>query len=207
MGVGLADVHEPTRLVEAARRGDVAAARALAERLSPVIHARVRRVLLRAGRASAGRIDATDLASGVWLALIDKDWKKLRAWDPSLGASFEGYVGLLAEREALNHMESERAQKRGGRERHVDGDAADLVAAPSGTPEDQTIAQDLAVALERHLLQSLSERGRAVLRFLYADAMAPDDVARTLGVDKQVVYNWQHKIRETARTFLGTRTS
>lgn len=198
---------EPSRLVEAARRGDVTAAKALAERLSPVIHARTRRVLLRAGRASAGRIDATDLASEVWLALIDKDWKKLRAWDPSLGASFEGYVGLLAEREALNRMESERAQKRGGRERHVDGDAADEVAAPAGSPEDQTIARDLAAALERHLVESLSERGRVILRFLYADAMAPDDVARTLGVEKQVVYNWQHKIREIARTFLWARVS
>lgn len=189
-------------LITEAQRGSARAAKILTERLSPVIHARVRRVLARSfGRSPV--VDATDLANEVWLSLVADGWRRLLAHDPERGASLEGYVGILAEHEALNRLEHLRAAKRGGKERHVDAEEADRVPARGGTPEEVLVASELAERLEHHLAGALPERGRLILRYLYTDGRSADEVAEILGVEKQVVYNWQHKIRQLARTFLA----
>ncbi|MGV3621265.1 MAG: helix-turn-helix domain-containing protein [Archangium sp.] len=40
-----------------------------------------------------------------------------------------------------------------------------------------------------------------MLKCLYSDGLDADETARVLGVNRQVVYNWQHRIRSLAREF------
>jgi len=41
-----------------------------------------------------------------------------------------------------------------------------------------------------------------VLALLYVDGLDVDQTAAALGVNKQVVYNWQFKIRQLAQAYL-----
>lgn len=184
-------------LVDAVSRGDVVATRAVVERLLPVVRARVRR--LQAGRADLRRHETSDLVNQVFVCLLENKARQLQQWEPSRGASLEGYVGMVTEREVGNSQQ--RAQTRARHETPAN-DVEALSGQPS--PEAQTVARDVAARLGDFLEQQLPPKGLVVFRCLYTDGLDADETARMLGVNRQVVYNWQHRIRELARGFMPT---
>ena len=71
-----------------------------------------------------------------------------------------------------------------------------------GNPEAQAIAQDLALRLGAHLKASLPARGQLVYRYVWEDGRSPTEIATLMNVERQVVYNWQHRVRDLVRAFL-----
>jgi RNA polymerase sigma factor (sigma-70 family) len=153
--------------------------------------------------------EVDDVIQSVWLVLWKDDGRQLQAWSPDRGISLEAYVGMIAERETGNHLQRVTALRRGEAQTdsfHAAGPdgRGDLeMPAPGASPEQVVEADDLMRALEAHLSTELSEKGRLVLALVYVDGRSPDEAARLLGVQLQVVYNWQHKIRGLARDFLA----
>lgn len=195
MNALLASGHEETlALIEAAGRSEPAAVRALAERLLPVVRARVRRLVAR--RAELAHLDPNDVVQHVFVRLLENGASQLRKWSPERGATLEGYVGMVSEREAGNV--GQKAASRERFETNVDTEGAS--AAPS--PEAQVVERDSASRLTAFLTAELPPKGQLVLKCLYADGLDTDETARMLGVNRQVVYNWQHRIRVLARQFL-----
>jgi RNA polymerase sigma factor (sigma-70 family) len=196
-----------TAVVREALAGDLRSRRGLVQRLTPVIRARALRVLR--SRALRRLDEVDDVVQSVWLVLWKDDGRQLRAWSPDRGISLEAYVGMVAERETGNHLQRVTALRRGEAQTgslHTAGPTGrdDLeVAAPGASPEQVVEADDLTRALEAHLSTELSEKGRLVLALVYVDGRSPEEAARLLGVQLQVVYNWQHKIRGLARDFLA----
>lgn len=191
---------EAATLVPRALAGDSEAVETLVDRLMPVVRARVRRALAKRGR-SLGPNDGDDLVQEIWLVLIAHEGRQLLAFDPERGMTLEGYVGLVAEREVGNLIDRERAKKRGGHLRAVELDEAES-AAMAASPEEGAIAANLAAKLGEHIQNAMPARGQLVFRHAFTDGREPPEVAKLMGVSVQVVYNWQHKIRELARTFL-----
>lgn len=187
-------------LIDRALRGDATALAALVKRLMPVLFARVRRACGTTARAH-GALDVDDLVQEVWLALVDDDGKLLRAYDPSRGATLEGYVGMVATREVGNIRQRVSAKKRGAHLRAVEEAPDRPDSRPN--PEQDAASRQLAARLGAHLEASLPERGQLVLRYTFNDGLEPAEAAHTMGVSLQVVYNWQHKIRALAREFVG----
>ncbi|MDP1830129.1 MAG: sigma-70 family RNA polymerase sigma factor [Archangium sp.] len=182
-------------LIAAAARREREALRKLTERLLPVVRARVRR--LQSKRADLRGLDTADLVQQVFVVLLDDDAWQLRQWDPARGATLEGYVGMVSEREVGNS--SQRAMTRERREATDEPQADAPIEQPS--PEAQVIARQAAARLGEFLDGQLPPKGQVVLKCLYADGLDADEAARVLGVTKQVIYNWQHKIRLLAREF------
>jgi len=191
--------HEDHRLVRRALEGEAEAAAALIRRLMPVIRSRTRVMLSRDGR-KLGASEGDDLVQEVWLKLVEDDGRRLRAFDAERGASLEGYVGLLAQSEIRQLLRMRAAKKRGGH--LVAIEAAEELRADIASPEEATLAGQLARRLGEHLDTELPARGRLVFRYAFHDHLEADEVARILGVTVQVIYNWQHKIRAAARAFL-----
>ena len=81
-------------------------AEALAKHLTPIVLARVRRALLRRSslRGEQLREASRDVAQDVFAALFADQAQFLRGWCPERGLSLPNYVGLLAERRALNAL-------------------------------------------------------------------------------------------------------
>ncbi len=182
-------------LIAAAAAGDRLAVQALVQRLYPVVRARVR--VLQARRGRLRTLDTGDLIQQVFVCLLERGARQLAQWDPSRGATLEGYVGMVTEREVGN-----AAQRSATRERHevmetVDGPA------PQPSPEAQTVARADAHRLGAFLSTQLPPKGQVVFKCLYADGLDADETARVLGVTRQVVYNWQHRIRSLARDFVS----
>jgi DNA-directed RNA polymerase specialized sigma24 family protein len=55
--------------------------------------------------------------------------------------------------------------------------------------------------LFRHLDARLPPKGRVIMRLLYEDELSVHEAAQKLGIQPQVVYNWQFRIRAEARDF------
>lgn len=181
--------------------GDRRAGRVVLNRLLPIIRARAWRCLRRAPRGVQRVLDVDDLTQEAWGRLLANDGAALRAYEPGK-ASLEGYVGMIAERAVLNAIEQQTAAKRGA---GVEGaDVADLpLASETPAPERNVANRDLLSKLSAFLDEALPERGQLVFRLLYTDGLDTQQVARTLGVTDQVVYNWRHKIRKLTAEFMA----
>jgi RNA polymerase sigma factor (sigma-70 family) len=195
------DAPDPLAQIERAFGGDPAARSALVDRLMPVVQARVRR------RIGAGRppIETEDVVQEIWLRLVDKQGAALRKYDATRGASFEGYVGMIAERELGNYLDKANSQKRGGRMNVVGSTELEDRPISSPNPEEQAASREQLGQLAEVLEKELPPKGQLIFRYLYSDSVAPADTAAAMGVSVQVVYNWQHKIREIARRVLGQK--
>lgn len=196
---------EDEALLRAALGGKNSARNALVLRLAPVIRARLRRALANWPNQKLGQHDVDDLTHLVWCRLLENDAARLRAYDASTGVSVVAFVSMVTQQLFLNVLEQHKAAKRAAAG-HVDIDEAYDLASPSETPAAMEARGDLA-RVWRHLMTELPERGRAVLALLYADGLDVDAAAQALGVQKQVVYNWQFKIRQLTRSFLEGATA
>lgn len=189
-------------LIRLALRGRRQAQTLLVQRLNPVICAHVRRVF-GARALSFKSEDGRDLVQRVWQRLWEDEGRRLRAFDPEQ-ASLEHYVGFIARRVAQERL------RVSGEERAVDAQAtpqqAEGVPASSPSPESAAVGRVAAEQLFAHLLATLPERGGLVLKLVYADGLAPVEAAQALGVNRQVIDNWLHRIRKEARAFLSTRS-
>lgn len=184
------------RLLRRALGGHGGAMRRLVDRLLPVIRARVRRRL-------GGPPDRReDVVQDVWVYLLKDGGRALKGFDPQRGSSLEGFVGLLTERQIIDLQRVAGAAKRGAD--RVVHDAAALARAPDArTPEEVSITADLIDRLGAHLHAVLSGTGQLVFRLIYTDHCTPAEAAEAMGVTVQVVYNWQHRIRQEVRAVLA----
>ena len=196
---------EDLALLKAALGGKSAARNALVLRLAPVIRARLRRALANWPNQKLGAHDVDDLTHLVWCRLLENDAARLKAYDASTGVSVVAFVSMITQQLFLNVLEQHRAAKRAAAG-HVDIDEAYDLASPTETPAAMEARGDLA-RIWGHLMKELPERGRAVLALLYADGLDVDAAAVALGVQKQVIYNWQFKIRQLTRAFLEEATA
>lgn len=202
LAIDPAAAQEAADLIRLALKGQSTAVRLMTRRLLPVIHARVGAYFSRrAGRRVAAH-DAEDLAQEIWTELLRDDGRLLRAYDPQRGKTLEGYVGLLCRRELWRREQEAGRLKRGS---GAPADDLDDVPVPDGLPgpERDVLGRDLAATLRAHLHAVLPPRGRAVLAFVFEDELDPKEAASALGVELQVVYNWQHRIRQESRAFLA----
>lgn len=199
----LARPDDDVRLVEAALAGSTGAAMRLVRRLGPAIRGRLNALLK--GRSLDGA-DLDDLTAEVWARLLDSDGARLRGFDPEKGRSLESYAALIAEQHLLSTQRSVRALKRGGGLAPVAMDEVGELPGAVSTPEAQVIARRDGDRLWRHLEASLPTRGRLILKVIYLDGQSPQEAASGLGVNLQVVYNWQHRIRVLAEEWERTST-
>ena len=183
-----------------ALEGDARARRALAERLGPFIKARVLRATR--GARTAGH-EVEDLVHEVWTRLLADDARLLREWDPER-ASLPGYVNLLTGQVVSKTRRAASAQRRapaGGTESFED----DAPLATQAPPPDEVAAERARLrALWAHLEETLPAMGRLVLKLLYVDHRAPNDIARDLNLSVATVHGWRHKIKRAARAFEET---
>ncbi|MEM6863003.1 MAG: sigma-70 family RNA polymerase sigma factor [Myxococcota bacterium] len=186
-----------------AARGDPGAQSDLEIRLTPIIRARVRARMIRHGKTQVGTWDECDIAQEVWMTLMKEEGQQLVAYDPSRG-SLEGYVSMISERILGNLWQKVQALKRSA-DREPSTENIATVPSDGPTPAELAEARDSARALLTYLRRELPPKGQAVLAYLYEDELGVDEVAKIMGVKRQVVYNWNHKIRSMAARFLDAQ--
>lgn len=184
------DASDPAALVARVLAGDRAAAERLVDRLLPTIQKRVAWVLSRAGKPR--RDDVLDHAQDVLLRLFERDYRVLRTWDASRGASLETFVALVTERHVIASLRSGR--KSAWREDPT-LDVEHELGAGEADLERQLGNKDLLEQILVRLESELTPRSRELFRALFVDERPIDEVAGHFGMSSNAVYTWSSRLR------------
>ena len=167
------------------------ALQALVTHLDPVIHRRVSKL-----SCATPETDPEDLKQHVWVKLLENDGALLHAYDPERGASFEGYTGMVARSLAKDWIKRARRAKARDADPEHNLDQNVIL-----DPEQRTFSRVELDALLRHLKTVLPLRTRLIMAYRLFDGRTTPQIARTLDVSHQVVYNEVHRIRITALAY------
>ena len=185
-------------MLQRALGGDRRAIRALVDALTPVVKARVTRVIFRRFRHQRDlRAGVADMTQDVFLALFAADARALRAWDPARGLSLDNYVGLLAVRHALS-------QHRGGsrvatREVAVTDDELSAHETSESWPEtvaDRRMRVDAILSLVE---AELTPQGLRLFRLLFTEGHAIESIGDDVGMTVHALYAWRSRLLKTVR--------
>ena len=160
---------------------------AFVSRYGPLIFAAVSRTL-RTHTSSFDRQTAEDMAQNVFLKLIDKDFRLLRAHDPSR-SSLRTWLTIITRSTTIDFLRRKRLPT------IALDQAPPLSVSSEDSPEPAGATENLPVGL-------LSPRQRLVLHLLFDREMSPEDVARLLGISPQTVRSSKHKAIQRLREHL-----
>ena len=194
--------EEDLELVRSACAGDESARRVLLAGVSDVVRARVVRVLARDSRAGGAvrRQHLLDLVQDVFVLLLERQGRVLRAWDPGRGLSLEGFVGLVAEREALTFR---RVGRRSAWAENPTDDIADgHDERPS--PEASAEAREQLQLLLDYLSERLSPHAAQLFEALYANNLPLAEVCSRFGMTADAVYSFRTRLKRLVATFRDT---
>jgi RNA polymerase sigma factor (sigma-70 family) len=182
-------------LIRRAREGDEASLRLLRERVRVAVISRVRKLLRNTRRARDFSED--DVVNEIFLKLCERGCAALLHFDESIG-SLEGYVGVLTKSRFIDYYRREKLR----RERSLPLEASPEAHDAAASPEITAMHRDLAVQVCAHVAGGLPERGRIIFKMFFHEHRRPEEIARALGVTKQVVFNWIYQSRRLAKEFM-----
>lgn len=172
---------------------------ALVSRLLPVVQTEVGYALLRGARVESRdhRQEIRDFVQDVFVSLLAKDGKTLRAWDPERGRSLDSYVRLIARRQVAATLRS--GKRNPWADKPVAGDELEREL-PDTHAEAATSAQFESVEqLDRTLdgLRSrLDDRGMLLFQMLYVEERSVEEVMATTEMTRDAVYAWRSRFRK-----------
>lgn len=182
--------------VRAALGGDAGAIRALVEALTPIIHARVSRVLTR--RRASARADARttqeDLVQDVFVELLRDGGKVLRTWNPVRGMQLAGFVGLVAEQRVAATL---RSRRRNPWSEELAIDDGDVVAeqADHRDPEARVLSRAELEWLLDEVRARLSPMGLELFYALVVREEAIPSVCARTGLSTAAVQAWSSRLK------------
>ena len=191
------DIH--LEVLDRALSGERAAMREIVDALTPVIQARVARMLLRLRPRSKPcnvRQEVADMTQGVFLALFERNARILRSWDPNRGSSLRNFVGLVAERHVFSRLRS--AKTCPWTEEPVPPESLEG-AAEQELPEAKVASRELCAAIADRLIPELTPLGLQVFHMLFIEHRELADVCRELRMSADAVYAWRSRLGRRAR--------
>jgi RNA polymerase sigma factor (sigma-70 family) len=170
---------------------------ALVSRLLPVVQTEVGYALLRGARVESRdpRQEIRDFVQDVFVSLLAKDGKTLRAWDPERGRSLDSYVRLIARRQVAAILRSGR--KSPWTDKPVAGDELerDLPEPSTSTFAKLESNEQLDRVLDG-LRTRLDERGMLLFQMLYVEERSVEEVMAATEMTRDAVYAWRSRFRK-----------
>jgi DNA-directed RNA polymerase specialized sigma24 family protein len=187
-------------LIAVALRGDGRVLRELIKALTPVVQARVARVLLRtAGVRTRGvsiQQEVEDLTQDVFERLFESGGQLLRTWEPGRGMSLGGFVGLIAERNTISTLRSR--PKNPLTEAPTESFALESLAERVVAHDKEIATRQVTERLVARLKNALTPLGFSVFRALFCDDKSTETVSQEFGITPEAVYAWRHRIKKMA---------
>jgi RNA polymerase sigma factor (sigma-70 family) len=194
-------------MLQACLAGDPKAMRAVVDDLTPVIQSRAARALLR--RTARGHRrnlaqEVQELTQEVFLCLFADGARVLRSWDVSRGLSLRNFVGLVAEREIADVLQSGR--RRPWNERCTAEEPTDEEIGAGPPLEAKVEARELFAMILVRLREELSPQGFDLFEMLLVDDRPVEDACAATGMSRDAIYAWRSRLHKTVRRIADSLT-
>jgi RNA polymerase sigma factor (sigma-70 family) len=186
-------------LIERVTQGDPTARAQLIDRLAPVIHLRVARVLrVHARERRSSRQEVEDFVQDIFTWMLASDWRAIRVWDPQRHASLDTFVGLLATHRVCSILRSKRRSP--WTERPIADDSLRARANEDKDDLERRIAESelLDLILDR-LTAEFDEREMKLFTTVILYERPIDEISATTGMSKGAIYTWKSRVAKRAR--------
>jgi RNA polymerase sigma factor (sigma-70 family) len=184
-------------LIRRTLEGDAPSARALVDRLSPVVARRVTFTLMQRSRRRGVTQDVGDLVQDVLVSLIQANGKALRAWDPARGMSLDRFVGMLAQHQVISILRNGRTSP--WRDEPTETEELDKLGETTLTPESIiTSRENLELLLER-VRDELSPRGLELFQRIIIDEEPLEELKAGTGLTAAAIYQWKSRLLRMMR--------
>lgn len=185
-------------LVREAMAGSRPAFGEIVAELTPVIHARVARLLVRyrGGASWDPRQEVLDFVQQVFVALFEDDARVFRQWDPERGRSLSSFVCLIAEREVISTLRT-RARNP-WTEVPTEPDPSAEADSDVG-PESVTTSRETLSAILAAVRTRLGERGIELFRMIVVEERPVEEITEVTGMTREAIYAWHSRFRRLAR--------
>jgi len=196
-------------MLDACLRGDPEATRALVDHLTPVIQSKAARAILRrrAGKVQRETLaqDVEELTQEVFLALFADGARVLRSWDAAKGSSLRNFVGIVAEREIADILQSGR--RRPWNERRTADEPTDGQMGAAPDAEGAVAAKEMYARLSARLREELSPQGYQLFEMLLVDEVAVEDAVAKTGMSRDAIYAWRSRLPKIIRRIVEALSS
>lgn len=194
---GVAD-SDVVRSALAGNRRDV---RTLVDRLTPVVQARVGRVLVAWARSHGRdriREEVADMTQDVFASLFANEGRLIRNWDADKGLSLENFAGLVARRHAISAL---RTSKRNPftEDATLESEFEELnLEEPSH--EGAVMSRDVLRHVCAGLDARLSQLGRQLFEALFVEQVDIDELILRTGLSRDAIYAWRSRLTKLLRS-------
>ena len=180
--------------------GDRQALQALVEHLIPVVQAEVGYALMRGATIESRdpRQEVRDFVQEIFVALLAKQGKVLRSWDPERGRSLDSFVRLVARRHVAATLRSGRRNP--WVDKPVASDELDRDTNDEADPTRRLESADRLDKLLDRLERRLDERGMLLFRMLYVEERGVEEVMEITDMTRDAVYAWRSRFRKLVTT-------
>ncbi|MGM0576321.1 MAG: RNA polymerase sigma factor [Myxococcota bacterium] len=169
--------------------GDRAAWDAFVARFAPLVYGTIHDALARYHvPADSPRVD--DLFGGAFLALWDRDGRKLRQW--SGHCSLASWIRLVTTSVVVDDLRRRRPEVSLDADHGSAGPTLERLADPAPHAHD-LLERAERIGLVRAALDRMSDRDRALLLRLFADGVKPGRVAEEMGLRPGAVYTRKNR--------------
>lgn len=191
-----AEVSEERAVLDAALDGDPEAMRRLVTMLRPVVQAEVAWTLTQRaphGRGRDPQQEVQDLVQEVFVALLERDHRRLRSWDPERGRSLKSFVRLLARHRVVAVLRS-RPRSPWTEEPA----AANDLPTPAEPGHGDRVAARVAVQqVLGHVSTTMPARSAQIFEALYLEEASVEEVCRTHDLSRDAVYSWRLRFKRS----------
>tara|TARA_B100001093_G_scaffold497607_1_gene544739 strand:+ start:69 stop:680 length:612 start_codon:yes stop_codon:yes gene_type:complete len=180
------DNKSDREILEDCLRGDRQGWNALVERFSRYVYFLIQATAKRHG-TTIDEPEAADLHNDFFVALLEDDYRRLRAFKGSNGCSIRSWLRVICIRRTIDSL---RKRRRTLSLTKRDDDGTIELVDPTGDPLDQLMAQ--GQERRRSKLSELTDRlaaaDRLLLELLYVHKLGATEIASTLRIQKGAVY-------------------
>ena len=193
------DELTPALIRRAVTDGDRRAIERVVRALTPIVHGRVARVLLRRRGAARGRDvrqEIQDQVQDVFETLLSDGGRRMLAWSPERGGAAT-FFGLLAERRVLNALASRRQSP--WTEDPSESDALDLRMGGAATVERIVASRELLDEVGRRLREGLNDRDRRLFELMYVHQLEDDEIRDAMDIGRDALYQARRRLKVRMR--------
>ncbi len=170
---------------------------ALVQRFSRYVYFLIQATAKRHG-ARIDEQEAADLHNDFFLALLEDDYRRLRAYKGNNGCSIRSWLRVICIRRTIDSLRKRR--KTVSLNRRDDESPIELID-PSGDPLEQLLAQGRTQRRSQlsRLTEQLAPADRLLLELLYVQKLGATEIASTLRIQKGAVYTRKTRLIKRLR--------